>query len=129
MRSPPHPRAAWPSSDDNTGFKLIVILLGCCVGAYLLWTSYHGEISAGVIAVRHHEISFIQHFTDRYNLADRQMLAGDPEGVTLRDLYGISHSVGMFFRIPAATFMLLLAAICAVWAAPARYKRASISRV
>jgi hypothetical protein len=35
----------------------------------------------------------------------------------------------MFFRIPAATFMLLLAAICAVWAAPARYKRASISRV
>ena len=124
MRSPPHPRAAWPSSDDNTGFNLIVILLGCCVGAYLLWTSYHGEISAGVIAVRHHEISFIQHFTDRYDLADRQMLAGDPEGVTLRDLYGISHSVGMFFRIPAATFMLLLAAICAVWAAPARYKRA-----
>ena len=76
MRSPPHPRAAWPSSDDNTGFNLIVSLLGCCVGAYLLWTSYHGEISAGVIALRHHEISFIRHFTDRYDLADRQMLTG-----------------------------------------------------
>jgi intracellular multiplication protein IcmP len=52
------------------------------------------------------------------------MLAADPEGVTLRDLYGISRAVGKFFRIPAAAFMLLLAAICAVRAAPARYKRA-----
>jgi intracellular multiplication protein IcmP len=124
MRSQPHPRAAWPSSDDNTGFNLIVILLGCYVGAYLLWTSYHGEISAGVMALRHHEIGFIQYFTDRYDLADRQMLAADPEGATLRDLYGISHAVGMFFRIPVAVFILLLAVICTVRAAPARYKRA-----
>jgi hypothetical protein len=124
MRSPPHPRAAWPSSDDNTGFNLIVILLGCCVGAYLLWTCYHGAISAAVIALRHHEIALIRHFTDRYDLADWQMLAADPDGVTLRDLYGISHAVGTFFRIPAAVFMLLLAAICAVRAAPERYKRA-----
>jgi intracellular multiplication protein IcmP len=124
MRSPSNPRAAWPSSDDNTGFNLIVILLGCCVGDYLLWICHHGEISAGVIALRHHEIAFIQLFTDRYDLADWQMLTTDPEGVTLRDLYGISHAVGMFFRIPAAAFMLLLAAICAARAAPARYKRA-----
>ena len=124
MRSPLHPRAAWPSSDDNTGFNLIVILLGCCVGAYLLCTCYHGAISAAVIALRHHEIALIRHFTDRYDLADRQMLAADPEVVSLRDLYGISHAVGMFFRIPAAVFMLLLAAICALRAAPARYKRA-----
>src|SRR5260370_20202071 len=124
MRSPPHPRATWPSSDDNTGFNLIVILLGCCVGAYLLWTSYHGEISACVMALRHHEVAFIQYFTDRYDQDDRQMAAADPNAVTLRDLYGISHAVGMFFRVPAAVFMLLLAAICAVRAAPARYKRA-----
>jgi intracellular multiplication protein IcmP len=89
-----------------------------------LWTIYHGEISAGVMALRHHEIAFIRHFTDRYDLADRQMAAAEPEGVTPRDLYRISQEVGMFFRIPAAVFMLLLAAICAVRAAPARYKRA-----
>jgi len=123
MRSPPNPRAAWPSSDDNTGFNLIVILLGCCVGAYLLWTCYHGEISAGVIALRHHEITFIQLFTDRYDLEGWQMLAADPEEVTFRDLYGISRAVGVFFRVPAAIFMLLLAMICALRAAPARYKR------
>jgi hypothetical protein len=124
MRSAPHPRAAWPSGDDNTGFNLIVILLGCCVGSYLLWTNYHSEISAGVMALRHHEIAFIQYFTDRYDLADRQMAGADPNGVKLRDLYDISHAVGMFFRVPATVFMLLLAAICAVRAAPARYKRA-----
>jgi intracellular multiplication protein IcmP len=108
----------------TTPFNLIVILLGSCVGAYLLWTSCHSEISAGVMALRHDEIAFVRHFTDRYELADRQMLAADQEGVTPRDLYSISHAVGMFFRIPAAVFMLLLAAICAVRAAPARYKRA-----
>jgi len=124
MRSQPHPRATWPSSDDNTGFNLIVIFLGCCVGGYFLWTCYHSEISASVMALRHHEIAFIQHFTDRYDLADRQMAAADPNGVKLRDLYGVSHAVGMFFRVPATVFMLLLAAICAVRAAPARYKRA-----
>jgi intracellular multiplication protein IcmP len=76
------------------------------------------------MALRHHEIAFIRHFTDRYDLADRQMAAADPNAVTLRSLYVISHAVGMFFRVPAAVFMLLLAAICAARAAPARYKRA-----
>jgi len=124
MRSQPHPRATWPSSDDNTGFNLIVIFLGCCVGGYFLWTCYHSEISASVMALRHHEIAFIQHFTDRYDLADQQMAAADLNGVTLRDLYRISYAVGIFFRIPATVFMLLFAAICTVRAAPARYKRA-----
>jgi len=124
MQPQPHPRAAWPSGDDNTGFNLIVILLGCGLGAWLLWTSCHGEISAAVMALRHYEIAFIRLFTDRYDLADRQMLATGQDRVTLRDLYGISHAVGVFFRIPAATVMLLLAALCAVRAAPARYKRA-----
>jgi intracellular multiplication protein IcmP len=124
MRTQPPPRAAWPSADDNTGFNLIVILLGCGIGGWLLWTYCHGEISAAVMAVHHHEIAVIQLFSDRYDLADRQMLAANPDRVTLRDLYGISHAAGMFFRIPAAVLMLLLAAICTVRAAPARYKRA-----
>jgi intracellular multiplication protein IcmP len=124
MRSQSHPHAAWPSADDNTGFNLVVVLLGCAIGGWLLWTSCHGEISAAVLALRHYEIAFIRLFTDRYDLADRQMLTADPDRVTLADLYGISHAVGMFFRIPAAALMLLLAAVCAARAAPARYKRA-----
>ncbi len=124
MPSPSPPRASWPSGDDNTAFNLIVILVGCVVGGYLLWTACHGEISAGVLALRHGEIGVIRYFTDHYDLADRQMLMADPESVTLSELYRISHAVGMFFRIPAAVFMLLLAVVCALWAPSARYRRA-----
>ena len=123
MRPQPHPRPSWPSNDDTAGFNLIVILVGVCLGAYLLWTSYHGTISAAVMAVMHREILLIDHFTHRFDVADRQMAAADPNGVTLRDLYGIAQAVGMFFRIPATVFIVLLAAICTVRAAPSRYKR------
>jgi intracellular multiplication protein IcmP len=124
MPSRSDPRAPWPSADDYTGFNLIVIMLGSVVGAWLLWTSYHGEISAVVMALFHHEIALIRLFTDRYDLADRQMNAADPSHVTLADLYRTAHAGGMFFRLPAVALMLLLAAACTLRAAPARYRRA-----
>ena len=123
MRPYPNPRASWPSSDDTAAFNLIVIIVGLCVGAYLLWDTYHTQISAAVMAVMHHEIVFIDRFTDRYALADRQMAQSDPSGVTLRDLYGILHAVGMFFRIPATALLAILALICVVHATPSRFKR------
>ena len=123
MRPYPNSRASWPSSDDTAAFNLIVIIVGLCVGAYLLWDAYHAQISTAVMAVMHHEIVFIDRFTDRYTLADRQMAQTDPSGVTLRDLYGILHTVGMFFRIPATALVGVLAVICVVRAAPSRFKR------
>ena len=123
MRPHPNPRASWPSGDDNAGFYLIVILVGCCVAAYLLWTHHHGAISAAVMVLYHYEIGFIRHFSDRYDLADWQMAAADPNGVTLRDLYAISRDVGAFFRLPAAGLILLLALACMARAAPSRFRR------
>ena len=123
MRPAPNPRASWPSSDDTAAFNLVVIIVGLCAGTYLLWTGYHAQISAVVMVVLHHEILFIDRFTDRYALADRQMAASDPRGVTLRDLYSILHAVGTFFRIPAAAFLAILAVICGVRAAPSRFRR------
>ncbi len=124
MTPRPHPRASWPSNDDTTGFNLIVILLGCGLGAYLLWTNYHQAISAAAMSLAHQEILLLGHFTNRFQLADRQMAAADPAGVTLRDLYGIGRAIGLFVRMPATAFILLLAAICTVRAAPSRFKRA-----
>ena len=124
MTPRPHPRASWPSNDDTTGFNLIVILLGCGLGAYLLWTNYHQAISAAAMSLAHQEILLLGHFTNRFQVADRQMAAADPAGVTLRDLYGIGRAIGLFVRIPATAFILLLAAICTVRAAPSRFKRA-----
>ena len=123
MRPQPNPRATWASGDDNTGFNLLVLLVGAVLGSYLLWTNYHAEISAAVMALHHQEIAFVRQFTHRYDLADRQMAAADPAGVTLHDLYGITHAVGLFFRIPATALMVLLAIVCALRAAPARYRR------
>jgi len=124
MAPRPHPRASWPSSDDTTGFNLIVILLGCGLGAYLLWTNYHQAISAAAMSLAHQEILLLGHFTNRFQLADRQMASADPAGVTLRDLYGIGRAIGLIVRIPATAFILLLAAICTLRAAPSRFKRA-----
>ena len=118
-----HPRAAWPSNDDMTGFNLIVIVLGAALGSYLLWTHYHAEISAGVIAWRHQEIRLLQVFTDRFDLADEQMRRSDPAGVTLRDLYGISHAIGRTWRLPATVTIVVLALVCMVRNGPSRFRR------
>jgi intracellular multiplication protein IcmP len=120
----PRPRASWPSNDDQTIFNLIVIVIGALLLSYLLWTNFHGEISADVMVVRHQEIQLLSHLTDRFGRADAQMAQADPYRVTLVDLYGISHAIGRFWRIPACVFIMLLAAICTLQAPPSRFRRA-----
>jgi intracellular multiplication protein IcmP len=116
-------RAAWPSHDDNGGFFLIVILVGSGILAWVLWVNFHATISSMVMALYHEQIVFLRHFTNRYDLADRQMAAADPGDVKLHDLYGIAHAVGVSFRIPATVLLLVLAFIAMLRAAPSRYKR------
>jgi intracellular multiplication protein IcmP len=119
----PGPNRSWASQDDYAGFNMIVILVGICFFSYLLWTNYHAQISAFVMLLMHREIQFISYFSDRYRIADQEMAQSDPSGVTLKDLYGITQAVGMFFRIPATALIVVLAAICTVRAAPSRFKR------
>lgn len=118
-----NPRAAWPSSDDMVGFNALVILIGIGVGAYLLWTFHHTEISAAVMAWRHWEIGLLRRFTDRFDLADAQMLRSAPSGVSVRDLWGISAAIGRYWRLPACVLMVLLAIGCMARNAPSRFKR------
>jgi intracellular multiplication protein IcmP len=123
MRPQPNPRAAWPSHDDNGGFFLIVILVGSGILAWVLWVNFHAAISSVVMALYHDQIVFLRHFTNRYDLADRQMAAADPGDVKVHDLYGIAHEVGASFRIPATVLILMLAFVATWRAAPSRYKR------
>jgi intracellular multiplication protein IcmP len=116
-------RAAWPSHDDDGGFFLIVILVGSGILAWVLWVNFHATISSLVMALYHEQIVFLRHFTNGYDLADRQMAAADPGAVKLHDLYGIAHAVGASFRIPATVLLLVLAFIAMLRAAPSRYKR------
>jgi intracellular multiplication protein IcmP len=124
MRGQSSPRAAWPSHDDNGGFFLVVTLVGLTVLSGVLWINYHGVIATSLMALFHWEISWLRFVTDRFSLADRQMMASNPENVRLEDLYGIAHAVGTAIRIPVASVMVVLAGICMVRAAPARFKRA-----
>jgi intracellular multiplication protein IcmP len=122
---PPYSRSrpSWASSDDYAVFNFIVILVGVCVFSYMLWSYYHAEISGFVMLIMHREICLIDQFSDRYRLADQKMMASDPSAVTLKDLYGITQSVGMFLRIPATALILVLGIACTLRAAPSRFKR------
>jgi intracellular multiplication protein IcmP len=124
MQAQPSPRASWPSHDDNGGFFIIVALVGLAIMSVVLWMKQHGAISAGLMAFFHLEIGWLHHVTSRFDLADRQMMAANPEGVGLQDLYGIARAIGTAVRIPAACIMLVLAGICMAFAAPSRFKRA-----
>jgi intracellular multiplication protein IcmP len=124
MTRNPSPRQSWASTDDQSLFNVIVITVGIGVASYLLWTTYHGQISAGVMALRHQEMLLLGHLTDRFKVADAQMMRADPYRVTLLDLYGISRAIGLYWRIPACIVIAALAVLCTVRSAPARYKRA-----
>ena len=86
---PPHSRSrpSWASQDDYAGFNFVVILVGLGVFSYLLWMYYHSPVSAFVMSLMHYEIQFIDHFSDRYRLADQEMAQSAPSNVTLKDLY------------------------------------------
>ena len=120
---PSHPRAAWASADDMLVFNLVVILIGACVSSYLLWTNYHAEISAAVLMIQQRQIEAIEWFTGRSDLSDAQAAIANPGDVTLSDLYALTHEVGTMLRVPAVVLILLLAGVCVLRAAPARFRR------
>lgn len=115
--------SSWASEDDMMVFSLIIIVLGVGVFGYLAWSTYHGEISAAVIAWRRWEIGLLSRFTDAFAYANKQMAAANPYQVSFGALYRISQQIGMAWRLPACILMALLGIVCAVRAAPSRYRR------
>jgi len=123
MRQQPSHRGAFASSDDYTILSLAVILVGLAFGGWLLWRFEHGEISAAVMRLARWQMRFIHLFTDRYDLADAQVGAADPEGVSFPALVRLCDDIGRFFLVPAVLFVLALASLCFLRAAPARFCR------
>ena len=68
--------------DEYTGFYLIVILAGLALLLWASWHTYHAEISRMVMQAAHWQMKFIHQFTDRFDRADRQVLAANPNRVT-----------------------------------------------
>jgi len=116
-------KGAGASPNDYTVFSLVVIVLGGGLGLWLLWDSHHAEISAGLIQLFHWQIEGLRLFTDRFDLADRQMLATDPAYVEAGTLIRMARSIGSYVLYPAVGFVLWLGLIAFLYAAASRYCR------
>ncbi len=110
--------------DEYTGFYLIVIMAGLAALAWAAWYFHHGEISGVAMGFAHCQMRFIHQFTDRFDRADAQVLAANPDLVTFAQLVHLLREIGRFFLVPAMGLVLLLAAVCFRRAAPARFTRA-----
>ena len=100
---------------------IIAVLLGGF--AWLAWFLFHRQIAAGVIGIQHWQMGWIGHVTNRYAFLDAQVLATDPAGVKLGQLWRLLHNVGAFFRWPAAALVLVLALACLLYNAPSQFTR------
>ena len=100
---------------------IIAVLLGAF--AWFAWFLFHRQIAAGVMQLQHWQMGWIAHVTDRYAALDAQVLATDPAGVKLGQLWRLLHNVGSFFRWPAAALVAILALACALYNAPGQFTR------
>ncbi len=108
--------------DEYTGFYLIVIIAGLALLLWASWHTYHAEISRVVMLAAHWQMNFIHQFTDRFDRADSQVLAANPNRVTFEQLVRLTREIGRFFLFPAMAFVFVLAAVCFRRAAPVRFK-------
>ena len=116
-------RSSWPSGDDYTFFSLVVIAGGLVIYSWLAWTYYHAEISHGFALLAHWHIAVIGGFTDDYDSLDRQLLTADYSRVTLNGIGAAATSIGIFFRIPVAGLLFLLAIVCFIRSTSSRFTR------
>lgn len=117
-------RPAWPSGDDDALFVLAVLLLGGGVLGWLAWDTWRAVIAAGAIGMFRWQVSVLQHWTDRFDLADRQMAAADVGRVTLGDLVAMARAIGATVVWPAASLLVALAVPCVLLGVGSRYRRA-----
>ncbi|MEK8121716.1 hypothetical protein WOB59_00925 [Methylocystis sp. IM4] len=112
-------------TSDGASFLMsaAVLIVGIGLGGWYLWQEQHAAISAGVMQLLHLQMRFIHLFTDRYDVADAQMLATNPAKVTLPQLVRLAREIGRFFLFPSMGVALALAAVCVQRAGAKRFSR------
>jgi intracellular multiplication protein IcmP len=116
-------RGVWGTGDDYTFVSLAVIVVGVGFGGWLLWQEQHAVLSSIAMAIMHGEMWLIHFFTNRFDVADAQVLAANPARVTFSQLVSLSREIGRFLLYPATAFVLFWAWACVARAAPARFRR------
>ncbi|MBY6240373.1 hypothetical protein [Methylosinus sp. Sm6] len=114
------------SVSDGAAFlmSVAVFIVGVGVGGWYLWDEQHAAISAIVMQGLHGQMRFIHLFTDRYDVADAQVIATNPATVKFPQLLRLAREVGRFFLLPSIGVILALAAMCASRAGAKRFSRA-----
>ena len=115
---------AWPSNDDFTFLSLAVVMLGLAFFGWLGWTNYHAAIAGVVADVARWQIGLVHHFSHSLDGLDRTIATADLDSVTLAEILSALDLIGRSLRIPAVTFILLLASFCFTRAASSRHTRA-----
>ncbi|MCW2318614.1 intracellular multiplication protein IcmP [Rhodoblastus acidophilus] len=108
---------------DSTGFLFVVIVIGVGALMWLSWQSYHPQISAAAMRIAHWEMQTIGEISDRFRLADAQVMRANPATVKFDQLVRLYRNIGAFVLYPAAGFTAGLAALCFVRAGNQRYSR------
>jgi intracellular multiplication protein IcmP len=110
---------------DGAAFlmSVAVFIVGLGFGGWYLWEEQHAAISAIVMQGLHRQMSFIHLFTDRYDVADAQLVATNPATVKFPQLLRLTREVGRFFLLPSIGVVLALAALCASRAGSKRFSR------
>jgi intracellular multiplication protein IcmP len=109
--------------DGGAVLAFLVIIFGLGFGCWLLWQEEHALVSSVVMRIFYAEIRFIHLFTDRFDVAGRQLLTSDPSRVKFDQLVRLGRQTGRFFLIPAIALVLTAAGVCLRYAAPARFCR------
>ncbi len=109
--------------DGGAVLALAVIMFGLGFGGWMLWQEQHALVSRVVMQIYYEEIQFIHLFTNRFDLAGRQLLGTDPARVTIDQLIRLGRETGRFFLIPAIGVVLTAALVCLRFAGSARYCR------
>jgi intracellular multiplication protein IcmP len=110
---------------DGAAFLMCVavFVVGVGFGGWYLWEEQHAAISAIVMQGLHGQMRFIHLITDRYDVADAQLLATNPATVKFPQLLRLAREVGRFFLLPSIGVVLALAAVCASRAGAKRFSR------
>ncbi|WP_294537730.1 hypothetical protein [uncultured Rhodoblastus sp.] len=116
-------RGSGAGAGDSSAVLLVVIFVGL---GFLLWTSWqtaHGAISTGAMWLAHWEMKAIGYMSDRFQVADAQVLKANPEAVSFDQLVRLYRNIGAFFLYPAVGMTGLLAAVCFARAGNQRFTR------
>ena len=94
---------AQPVSRDAGGgdgallLSLAAIVVGLGAGGWYLWQEQHAVISVIVMQILHGQMRVIHLFTNRYELADTQVLAANPAKVTAVQLLQLARESAASF--------------------------------